>query len=173
MLLCALAWPRADAADGLPTNVCHRLCGAAATEIWDGFQRGHGLDLTALPQVFAGVCHVLGDSIDPDRQHHVGFLLDRKDADRADAPELRLRFSFFTPAQPYDRFDAAQAGAHFGAPALPLSAHASYAYAEADSVRFLARYWLRRDRVRDRVLMVSYFGARITILCAADQNRAE
>ncbi len=152
---------------GLPRNVCHDTCGPRQHTIWTRFERGEGLNLAALPGVYAGVCHVLGDRIDPDREHHVGFLLAR-DADRY---QLHLRFSFFTDLQPYDELDAAQAMKVFGVPVLPLTVHDEYAYAEVSSRRFFARYWLRRGRDSERVLLVSYFGDQISILCDAGANR--
>ncbi|WP_423906867.1 hypothetical protein [Candidatus Spongiihabitans sp.] len=170
---------------GLPTNVCHDFCGARQQRIWARFERGEGLELATLPSVYAGVCHVFGDNINPDREHHVGFLIDHGAVDHGAVDhstvdndtvghgsphKLRLRFSFFTSAQPYGELDAAQAEDYFGAPVLPLGVYQGYAYAEANSLRFLSRYWFRRDRDLDRVLLVSYFGPRITILCDTDRN---
>ncbi|MGR3915169.1 MAG: hypothetical protein OD918_11785 [Gammaproteobacteria bacterium] len=161
------AAPTTDAATaGLPTDVCHAGCGARQLRLWARFERGGGLDLAALPKVYAGVCYVLGAGINPQRAHHVGFLFSQAGAARA----LNMRFSFFTPAQPYAEFDAAAARAHFGAPTLPLSASAAYAYAEADSRSFLAQYWFRREAESERVLLVGYFGARVIILCDAGEN---
>ncbi|MGR3984233.1 MAG: hypothetical protein OD817_03075 [Gammaproteobacteria bacterium] len=154
-------------AGGLPADVCYAACGARQMRLWERFERGGGLDLAALPKVYAGVCHVLGDGIDPEREHHVGFLFAQSGGA---ARSVNMRFSFFTPSQPYDKFNAAAARAHFGAPTLPLSAHAAYAYAEADSGRFLARYWFRREAGSERVLLVSYFGARVIIMCDAGEN---
>ncbi len=154
---------------GLPTNVC-RDCGARQQHIWTRFEQGEGVDLTGLPRVYAGVCHVFGDHIDPDREHHVGFLFD-SDSDDSERHELRLRFSFFTAAQPYDKLDATQARAHFGTPALPLAAYRGYAYTEIVDHRFFARYWFRRARNPERVLLVSYFGDLVTVLCEAAENR--
>ena len=154
---------------GLPSNVCHDFCGPRQHQLWARFEQGHGLDLHrgALPRVYAGVCHVLGDNVNPEREHHVGFMIDGRNGHH----QLHLRFSFFTDAQPYDALDAEQASASFGAPILPLSVHDGYAFAEVTGRRFFARYWLRRDRERERTLLVSYFGDRITILCDAAANR--
>ena len=120
--------------------------------------------------MYAGVCHVFGNRIDPDREHHVGFLFDGDGGD-GERHELRLRFSFFTAVQPYDKLEATQARAHFGTPALPLAAYRGYAYTEIVDHRFFARYWFRRARDPERVLLVSYFGDLVTVLCEAAENR--
>ncbi len=150
---------------GLPTNVCHDFCGPRQAQIWSRFERGESPDFGGLPRVYAGFCHVLGSNVNPDREHHVGFMV----ADEGGHHKLYLRFSFFTAVQPYDELTAAQARERFVAPVLPLSVHDGYAYAEIADRRFFARYWLRRDR--DRTLLISYFGHRITILCDAGANR--
>ena len=159
---------------GLPTNVCHDFCGPRQQQLWARFEQGQSPDLTVLPRVYAGVCHVLGHNINPDREHHVGFMIDNfiidnSMADNSGRHNLRLRFSFFTATQPYDELDAAQARENFNDPVLPLSVHDGYAYAEVSDRRFYARYWFRRER--ERMLLVSYFGDRVTILCDAAANR--
>ena len=155
---------------GLPTNVCHDFCGPQQQQMWARFEQGQSPDLAVLPRVYAGVCHVLGHNINPEREHHVGFMIDNSTVNNSgDRHQLRLRFSFFTAMQPYDELDAAQARESFNDPVLPLSVHDGYAYAEVSDRRFFARYWLRRER--ERMLLVSYFGDRVTILCDAAANR--
>ena len=162
---------------GLPTNVCHDFCGPQQQQMWARFEQGQSPDLAVLPRVYAGVCHVLGHNINPEREHHVGFMIDNSTINNStvdnsgDRHQLRLRFSFFTAMQPYDELDAAQARENFNDPVLPLSVHDGYAYAEVSDRRFFARYWFRRDRERERMLLVSYFGDRVTILCDAAANR--
>ncbi len=152
---------------GLPTNVCHDFCGPRQHQMWARFEAGEAPDFSALPRVYAGVCHVFGDNVHLEREHHVGFMIDND----AGGHQLHLRFSFFTSGQPYDELTAQQARENFGSPVLPLSVHDGYAYAEVISRRFFARYWFRRDYERERMLLVSYFGDRITILCDAGANR--
>ena len=159
---------------GLPTNVCHDFCGPQQQQMWARFEQGQSPDLAVLPRVYAGVCHVLGHNINPEREHHVGFIIDNFIVDNSTVNnsgghQLRLRFSFFTAMQPYDELDAAQARENFNDPVLPLSVHDGYAYAEVSDRRFYARYWFRRER--ERMLLVSYFGDRVTILCDAAANR--
>ena len=99
---------------GLPSDVCFEHCGARQLQMWERFERGRAPDLSALPKVYAGVCHVLGGDINPQREHHVGFLFDRanENENRSEGGgTLNMRFSFFTPAQPYDEFTAAAARA--------------------------------------------------------------
>lgn len=162
VLLClTLLAGDAHAASGLPTHVCHDFCGPQQQQMWARFERGESLDLTALPKVYAGVCHVLGNNINPEREHHVGFMIDKDGGHH----NLRLRFSFFTSAQPYANLTAGQAREIFGAPVLPLWVHENYVYAEVVGRRFFARYWLRRERAR--TLLISYFGDRGIIMCDA------
>ena len=152
---------------GLPANICHDSCGPRQHQMWSRFERGESPDISVLPRVYAGVCHVFGNNVNPDREHHVGFMIDA-DNDTGEH-RLHLRFSFFTPRQPYDKLTAEQARESFDAPVLPLSVHDGYAYAEVIDQWFFARYWLRRDR--ERTLLVIYFGHHITILCDAGANR--
>lgn len=165
--LMVLAGGARAAGIGLPTNVCHDFCGPRQQHMWARFEQGQSPDFAVLPKVYAGVCHVLGNNINPEREHHVGFMIDNGTGRH----KLRLRFSFFTAMLPYDELDAAQARESFGDPVLPLAMHDGYAYAEVTDRRFFARYWFRRDRERERTLLVSYFGDRVTILCDAAANR--
>ena len=172
MILMPLAGSAFADGVGLPTNVCHDFCGPRQQQLWARFEQGQSPDLAVLPRVYAGVCHVLGHNINPEREHHVGFIIDNSTVNNSgDRHQLRLRFSFFTAMQPYDELDAAQARENFNDPVLPLSVHDGYAYAEVSDRRFFARYWFRRDRERERMLLVSYFGDRVTILCDAAANR--
>jgi hypothetical protein len=168
LLLSLVAPPGIEAADsgtGLPTGVCAPgFCGPAQREIWARFEGGAGLGRTFLPEVYAGICYVHDRLYDPDRAHHVGFLIDRSGGGR---PRLFLRFSFFAAANPYAGLDAAAARLRLADAVLPVALRDGHAYADYADAHFFARYWLRRDAASGRVLLVAYFGHRMTILCEA------
>ena len=63
---------------GLPSNVCYEFCGDKQQEIWRRFESGGVPEFKDKRRVFSGVCHVLGDNINADREHHVGFLVNDK-----------------------------------------------------------------------------------------------
>lgn len=170
-LLLTLAAPPAtragEAGAGLPTGVCAPgFCGPAQREIWARFEGGAGLSHASVPEVYAGVCYVHDRLYDPDRAHHVGFLIDAAGG----RPRLFLRFSFFAAANPYAGLDAAAARARLAGSVLPVSLQDGHAYADYEDPNFFARYWLRRDPGSGRVLLVSYFGYRMTILCDAAET---
>ena len=139
------------------------FCGPAQRDIWRRFERGGGLDPVAAASVHTGVCYVHADMSDPDREHHVGFLIDRSGG----RPLLFLRFSFFAAANPFAGLDAAAARARLADGVLPVALHDGHAYADYADAHFFASYWLRRDPASGRVLLVAYFGYRMTILCDA------
>ena len=152
---------------GLPTAVCRgEFCGPRQHQIWTQFQQGESLSPESLRRVYAGVCFVNREGDDPNHEHHVGFLFD----EASGRPHLLLRFSFFADAQPYDRLDIQQARFRFSGPILPVSFHDGFAYAHVLGKQFFARYWFRRDPSSRRLLLVSYFGYRTTILCDATEN---
>lgn len=164
------AMPGDEAAEpraGLPTGVCVAgFCGRAQRGIWTRFERGSGL--AAGSGVYAGVCYVHHDLFDPDREHHVGFLIERIGGQ----PRLLMRFSFFAAANPFGRLDPEAARTRLAEAVLPVSLYDGYAYADYADRRFFARYWLRRDPDSGRVLLVSYFGYRTTIICDAAETGA-
>jgi hypothetical protein len=99
LLAAVLAAPPAaragEAGAGLPTGVCMPgSCGTAQRRIWQRFERGGGLDPATAAIVHSGVCYVRDRLYDPDRAHHVGFLIDGSDG----GPLLFLRFSFYAAA---------------------------------------------------------------------------
>jgi hypothetical protein len=168
LLAAVLAAPPAaragEAGAGLPTGVCMPgSCGTAQRRIWQRFERGGGLDPATAAIVHSGVCYVRDRLYDPDRAHHVGFLIDGSDG----GPLLFLRFSFYAAANPFAGLDEAAARARLADGVLPVSLHDGHAYADYADAHFFARYWLRRDAATGRVLLVAYFGYRMTILCEA------
>ena len=115
---------------------------------------------------YAGYCYIIGQELDSAHEHHVGFLIDQGPGGH----ELQLRFSFFTPEQPYDELDVIGARAAFGEPALPLTLYDGYAYSDISERSFFSRYWFRHEARTGSILLVSYFGYRTTLLCDASAN---
>lgn len=158
------AEPRAE----LPTGVCMaEFCGPEQRRIWTRFERGEGLGRALVPGVYAGTCYVHDDLYDPDRAHHVGFVIDEVGG----RPRLFLRFSFFAEANPFARLvDIDAARRSLDDAVLPVVLHDGHAYADYADAHFFSRYWFRRDPLTGHVVLVSYFGYRMTILCDAAAN---
>ena len=155
---------------GLPTNVCYdNFCGPRQEKIWNRFQLSSGLDRELSPGLYSGVCFHNTPLLDGSRVHYGGIMIDKANG--------RLffdgRFSFFTDNNPYLHMSMAGARQRFHQlfePSHALEIKNTFAFIEFEDRLVPRRFWLRRDGVRNRLVLVGYFGPLHTILCELKRN---
>lgn len=155
----------ADGEPGLPTSVCsENLCGPDQERIWNRFQSLFGLDRERAPGVYSGVCFHRSPSLDGNRVHYGGIVIDKS----GDRLFFDGRFSFFTERNPYARLTMDGARARFDRlfhPGHELEISRTFAFVEFEDRFVSRRYWFRQDGINNRLVMVGYFGPLHTILC--------
>lgn len=152
---------RAAVINGLPSNVCYdNRCGPRQAAIWARFLDGQGLSNAAVGRLHAGRCFAFSRNLNPDQPHWGGFLID---GDR-DEVWFDGRFSFFEPLPDYLSWSARDARSKWSV-RQPVQLHDDYAYSDFAESWIPVRYWFRRAPASTDLLLVSYFGFEMTILC--------
>ncbi len=157
---------------GLPTNVCfEENCGPQQRRIWTRFQEFSGLNHERAPGMYSGVCFHNSPSLDGDRVHYGGILIQ--------SVNERLffdgRFSFFNNSNPYTHLSLDSARTKFDKllhPTHELEFSRTFAFVNLEDKFVSRRYWFRHDRLNGLVL-VGYFGPLHTILCDLRRNVQE
>lgn len=157
---------------GLPTNVCYEeFCGPQQQRIWKRFQSSSGLDQNLSPGLYSGVCFHNSPVLDGSRVHYGGILIDKVD----DRLFFDGRFSFFIDNNPYIHMSMNNARERFDKlfhPNHELKVRRTFAYISLEDKFVSRRFWFRQDGVKNRLVLVGYFGPLHTILCDLQRNNS-